>query len=468
MNQRMAEDKANQMEILRSVVDEAERFFAQRENGAAYPFWERKPLNEISREGLGTKGAMELFKKDFSHGLAMNTSPRFFGYVIGGVTPAALAGDWLTSLYDQNAFGELDCLDRQIEDEAIEGLKSLLGLPEDFAGIFASGATMATTNALACAREWAASKQGKTANDGVYGLERPVILSAFAHASIYKGLSILGLGRNSITEYGMLPDRECGDMAKLEEKLKQAEGKAIIVIANMGTASSGDLDDLKTIASLKEKYDFWLHVDAAVGSLGMCSPKYRHLYDGIEAADSLTIDGHKWLNVNYDSAIVFIRKKHREMQYRAYAQATSVDDHFTDMTAFENLGNEGSRRLRALPVWMELMAYGKDGFIEMTERDCEMANLLASKLEASGIYKIHKPIQLNGFAFTLDKETPTSEEIHELADEIRREGTTFISCTSIFGVSYLRCSISNWAVEEDDVQRVADAVIKCGKAFLAR
>ncbi|MCQ2561992.1 MAG: pyridoxal-dependent decarboxylase [Clostridia bacterium] len=466
MNKRMAEDRQNQLDILKDVVKEAERFFEQRETAKALPIWERKPIRRIGEEGLGAKGAMDLFVKEYSEGLGLNSGSRFYGYVIGGVTPAALAGDWLTSLYDQNAFGEIDCMDRQIEDEAIEGLKDLLGLPEDFAGVFTSGATMATTNALACAREWAAMKQGKSANDGVYGLERPVILSAFSHASIYKGLSVLGLGRNSITEYGKMPGRDCGDMARLEEELKKAEGKAVIVIANMGTANSGDMDDLKTTAALKEKYGFWLHVDAAVGSLAMCTPKYSYLYEGVDKADSVTVDGHKWLNLNYDSAIVLIRKQYREMQYRTYAQETNVTGGYDDSLPFEHLGNEGSRRFRALALWMALMAYGKEGFREMAERDCALAERFAEKLEASGVYKVHKPVLINGFAFTLNKEDVTPAEIAKLAMLIREEGTTFLNTAGVNGVPHLRCSFSNWSIEEADVDKVADAVIECGKKAL--
>ena len=466
MNERMKNDREQQFEIFKRVEKEAERFFAQRETGKALPVWERKPLRKMGEQGLGAEGAIDLFVNEYSEGLALNSGSRFFGYVIGGVTPAALAGDWLTSLYDQNAFGEMDCMDRQIEDEAIEGLKDLLGLRSDFTGSFTSGATMATTNALACAREWAAAKQGKTANDGIYGLERPIVLSAFAHASIYKGLSLLGLGRNSIIEYGKLPGRDAGDIAKLEEELKKAGDKPVIVIANMGTANSGDMDDLRAIADLKKKYEFWLHVDGAVGSMAMASPKYRPLFDGAEEADSFTIDGHKWVNVNYDCAIAMIRREHREMQYRTYAQTTSVADHWTDSTALEHLGNEGSRRFRALAVWMTLMAYGKEGFREMVERDCELAQKFAKLLEESGVYKIHKPVLINGFAFTLNKENVTDEEIHALERAIRLEGTTYLNPSGVCGVPHLRCSLSNWSIEEEDVEKVAEAIIAVGKEFL--
>ena len=466
MNQKMAADRARQLERLKKVEQEAERFFSQRETGKALPVWKRQPLRHISEDGIGAEGAMDLFISEYSKGLALNSGSRFFGFVIGGVTPAALAGDWMTSLYDQNAFGELDCMDRQIEDEAIEGLKELLGLRKDFAGSFTSGATMATTNALACAREWAAVRQGKTANDGIYGLERPVVLSAFAHASIYKGLSILGLGRNSIIEYGKLPGRDRGDVARLETELKKAAGKAVIVIANMGTASTGDLDDLRAIADLKKKYGFWLHVDGAVGALAMASPEYRGLYDGVEEADSITIDGHKWLNMNYDCAIALIRKEYREMQYRTYAQAVRVNDNWTESTPLEHLGNEGSRRFRALAVWMNLMAYGKGGFREMVERDCRLAAGLADMLEESGVYQVHRPVLINGFAFTLNKPDISGKEVQDLERAIREEGTTYLNMADVDGVPHLRCSFSNWSIEEEDMKKVAEALVRIGKTFI--
>src|SRR5665647_867598 len=207
MYPKMVEDKKNQVQILKYVLEEAEAFFQRRGTDTVYPFFPQKELSLISEEGLGAKGALEAFKKGYAPYIVLDSGPKFYGFVVGGATPAALAGDWLTSLYDQNAFGSVGSVDRQIEIEAVEALKDLLGLNKDMVGSFTSGATMATTAALAVAREWAAQGQGKTANDGVYGLERPVILSGTAHASIYKGLSILGLGRNSLISVGCLHER---------------------------------------------------------------------------------------------------------------------------------------------------------------------------------------------------------------------------------------------------------------------
>ena len=468
MYKKLDEDREGQIELLQYVCQEAQAFIDRRKTDTVYPFFSGKEAAIISEEGLGAKGALEVFKKEYAPYIVLDSGPRFFGYVVGGVTPAALAGDWLTSLYDQNAFGTPGSVDRQIEIEAVNGLKDLLGINKDMIGSFTSGATMATTAALAVAREWAAKEQGKTADDGVYGLERPVILSGTAHPSIYKGLSILGLGRNSITAVGCLENREAVDIAKLEKALSQNQGKPCIVIANMGTANSGDVDDLKAIATLKSKYNFFLHIDGAIGIVAAASPKYKYMFEGLDAADSLTVDCHKWLNVAYDCAISMIRKEYKEYQYRAYAQAVSVSGPVGETTEYTSLGNEGSRRFRALSVWLSLMAYGKAGYAELVERDCAMAKRFAKLLSDSGYLKVHGEVLLNGFAFSLNKENVTEKEIAELMNAIKADGAGFLNSAMLCGKPVLRCSLSNWGIEEDDVDAVAASVIKCAKEIVNR
>lgn len=466
MNEKMAEDRASQMELLQYVYTEAEEFIKRRQTDTVFPCFPAKELTYISEEGLGAKGALTAFKRDYAPYIVLDSGPRFFGYIVGGATPAALAGDWLTSLYDQNAFGTPGTVDRQIEIEAVNGLKDLLGLDKDMVGSFTSGATMATTAALAVAREWAAKEQGKTADDGVYGLERPVILSGTAHPSIYKGLSILGLGRNSITAVGCLDNREAVDIAKLGKALEENKGKPCIVIGNIGTANSGDVDDLKAIADLKKKYNFFLHLDGAIGIVAAASSKYKHFFEGLDAADSVTVDCHKWLNVPYDCAISLIKKEFKEYQYRAYAQATSVTGSVGENTEYTSLGNEGSRRFRALSVWLSLMAYGKSGYAEMVERDCAMARRFAKLLSDSGYINVHGEVLLNGFAFTLNKDNVTDEEIAEWMQAIKNDGAGFVNSAKLCGKPVLRCSISNWGTEEEDVDAVAASVIKCAKAMM--
>ncbi len=466
MYDKMKEDQERQGQLLKTVLDEAESFFSRRASDTVSPvFPGRKPV-AISNEGMGAEGALRYFLDEYAPYVNLNTGPRFYGYIIGGVTPAALAGDWLTSLYDQNAFGTEGHLDRHIEEEATRALVDLLDLNPEMTGSFTSGATMATLTALATAREWAAAKQGKTADDGVYGLKRPVILTGTAHPSVYKALSVLGLGRNSIMSVGTLAGREAVDVSALERALSGNRSEPCIVIANMGTANSGDVDDLKSIAALKEKYDFFLHLDGAIGLVAAASERYRPQFEGMHAADSLTIDCHKWLNIPYDSAIAFVHKKHRNDQYRVYAQTVSVADEVSDVTEYTHLGNEGSRRFRAISVWMSLMAYGKDGYAEMVDRNCAMARLFADRLEASGALRLVSRPRLNGFAFTLNRDAVTEAEIQDLRERIRLDGHTFLNSAVVDGVPVLRCSLSNWGICTEHVEDVAASVIRCAKDML--
>ena len=202
--------------------------------------------------------------------------------------------------------------------------------------------------------------------------------------------------------------------------------------------------------------------------MAAASPKYKHLFEGLDAADSVTVDCHKWLNVAYDCAISLIRKEYKEYQYRAYAQVTSVTAPVGEVTDFTNLGNEGSRRLRALSVWLSLMAYGKAGYAEMVERDCAMARRFAKNLSDSGYLKVHGEVLLNGFAFTLNKENVTDEDIEALTQAIKKSGKGFLNNAKLCGKPVMRCSLSNWAIEEEDVDSVSAAVIECAKAIIDR
>jgi glutamate/tyrosine decarboxylase-like PLP-dependent enzyme len=192
------------------------------------------------------------------------------------------------------------------------------------------------------------------------------------------------------------------------------------------------------------------------------------MFEGLEAADSLTVDCHKWLNVPYDCAISLIKKEYKEYQYRAYAQTPSVKGPVSETTEYTSLGNEGSRRFRALSVWLSLMAYGKAGYAEMVERDCDMATRFAKNLSDSGYLKVHGDVLLNGFAFTLNKDNVTDAEIAELMQAVKKDGVGFLNSAKFLGKSFLRCSLSNWGIQEEDVDAVSASVIKCAKAIITQ
>lgn len=472
MYQPLEQDRARQKDLLHQVLAEAEEYLTQRNDAFVSPIYPSGvSLRTLPKEGMGAKSALDLFKAEYSQYVPASSGPRYFGFVIGGITPAALAGDWLTSLYDQNAFGLPNSVDRQIEQEAIGFLRELLDLPEDFTGLLASGATMANTTALAIAREWAAQKEGKTANDGVYGLTPPTILTGTAHASIYKGLSILGLGRNQVTLLPCLPGRESVNVTALEAYLAEHPQEKCIVIANLGTVNSGDVDDLPAIAALKDKYDFYLHVEGAIGAVAAASPLYRPYFNGAERADSFTIDAHKWLNTPYDGAAVLVRGKElQEYQFRVFAQMEQVNSPCPDQCAYTNLGPEGSRRWRALPIWLSLAAYGKAGYQDIVERNCAMARLLAERLSASPWIQVPHQVRLNVVAFTLNlpEELCTDSTLNAFALLLRQKGVTFMNTARVLGKPVVRSTISNWMTSEREIEDAAASIIACAEEFCAQ
>lgn len=226
----------------------------------------------------------------------------------------------------------------------------MFGLGEEHSGAFVTGATVSNTVGLAVAREWLGERLGlSVSRDGLAALGPVTVLSGTPHSSVDKALSVLGLGRSSLTSVPVLPGgREAVDVDRLDAALTALEGRPAVVVANAGTVNTVDFDDLRAIAALKERHDFWLHVDAAFGGFAALSPAYAHLTEGIDAADSVCVDLHKWLNVPYDAAVQFTRRQ--DLQVRVFHNASP----YLGLPAlpdpdFLHLTPENSRRLRASP-----------------------------------------------------------------------------------------------------------------------
>jgi glutamate/tyrosine decarboxylase-like PLP-dependent enzyme len=259
------------------------------------------------------------------------------------------------------------------------------------------------------------------------------------------------MGRNALSRIPCLPGRESIDLAALRARLEALGGEPCIVVASAGTVNTGDYDDLEGIARLREHHPFWLHVDGAFGGLAACSPELSHLTRGLELADSLTVDAHKWLNVPYDSAMQFTR--HPELRHEVFKNSAAYLDVHKDRPAFTDMGPENSRRFRALPTWFSLMAYGREGYREIIERNCRLARRLGERIEGSESFRLLAPVRLNIACFTLKRPggAPSLEEVQAFLARLREDGRVFLTQTVLDGVPAIRAAISNWRTTDEDI-----------------
>lgn len=419
------------------------------------------PQTALQAAGPGAAAALATFESRYAPLMAASAGPRYWGFVTGGTTPAALAGDWLTTLYDQNpqAYGSTGDVSVVIEHDAIDLLRQLLELPDDFFGGFVTGATMANFTGLAVARQWLGQELGRDiAADGLAGQDGMPVLAAVPHSCIHKSLSMLGLGRNSLRSIAVIEGREAMDMTALETSLKALNGQPCIVSASGGTVNTVDFDDLRALANLKQQYKFWLHIDAAFGAFAACSPQFSALLQGWEMADSIAVDLHKWLNVPYDSAVAFVRKSHQVLQRNCFqnAQAAYLGDPAAQLNML-NFFPENSRRLRALPAWMTLMAYGKDGYRELVERSVDAARYLGEKIDAHPSFERLAPVRLNVVCFRLQgKETA---ETQAFLQRLNESGKVFMTPTQYQSQSAIRAAMVNWQTSRADVEIAWEAMM---------
>lgn len=411
------------------------------------------PPPVLPETGAGAEAALRTFWRDHAAQLGASAGPRFLGFVTGGSTPAALAADWLVSAIDQNLSNDGYSVVPAIERAALQLLRQLFGLPEAFAGVFVTGATQSNLVGLALARQWAAAQAGHdVAQQGLYGLPPLPLLSGAAHSSIYKVAAVLGLGREQVRAVDQLPGREAIAPDALEAVLRELNGRPAVVVANAGTVNSTDFDDLQALAALKDKYPFWLHVDAAFGGFAAVVPALAGRVAGWEQADSITIDAHKWLNVPYDAAMLFTR--HQALQADVFKNSAAYLGPLGERPDFVHLTPENSRRFRALPVYLSLLAYGRAGIADIVQRNCAQAAALGALIEASPSFRLLAPVTLNVVCFTLAEADPAPDAVKRLLDRLRDSGEAFLTPTRYADTAGIRAAFSNWRTEAADVQRV--------------
>lgn len=392
-------------------------------------------------------------------GTIASAGPRFFGFVVGGSTPAALAADWLVSTWDQNAaIFAGSPLASTVEQIAGSWLRDLAGLPSTMSFGFVTGGHMANFTSLACARHSVLRKAGWDVEaNGLNGAPPiEIFVNEESHYTIFLALRLLGLGSAHVRK---IPADAQGRMRAdhLVAALRQTSGPCI-VCAQAGNVNTGAFDPLSAIADAAKERGAWLHVDSAFGLWAAASPQYAHLVRGIERADSVASDAHKWLNVPYDCGIVFCADEaaHRTAMSLAAAYIVATG---TERDAHEFVPEE-SRRARSIPVYAALRSLGRDGIAEMIERNCRQAHRFGAALRAAG-FEVLNDVVLNQVLVSFG----TPEQTQATMAAIQQEGTCWCAGTVWQGRTAMRISVSNWSTTDEDVERSIDAIIRCARSI---
>jgi glutamate/tyrosine decarboxylase-like PLP-dependent enzyme len=465
-------------EVLRLAATEARRYLDELQGSpAAPPGVDRAaadfgggPLPEI---GEGAASAIsELVQRGFP-GATRSAGPRFFHFVTGGATPAALAADWLTSTLDQNSFSWVSSpLGSQVERVALGWLKELFELPPDWGGVITSGATMANFTGLAAARRWWAAEHGVDIDErGWSGLPpMPVFSSGYIHSSAVKALAMLGVGRGSVRRLSADATGRL-DRDGLESALRDLSGAPGLLIATAGEVNAGDFDPLVEMAELAHRHRCWLHVDGAFGLFARTSTEARQLAAGADAADSVISDGHKWLNVPYDCGFAFVRDSALLHGTFALTGAPYLPEGTIERPSYGDRGPEASRRARALAVWATLRAYGRAGYRAMVDRHIRLARRVGEQVESAPDLELLAPVRLNVVCFRYRPQGVDEADLDELnrrlGDSILGDGRVYFGTTTYGGRVAFRPAISNWRTSAEDTDLIATVTRELGARLLA-
>jgi glutamate/tyrosine decarboxylase-like PLP-dependent enzyme len=377
---------------------------------------------------------------------------RYFGFVTGATLPAARAANMLAGAWDQNAGHELNSpVGAYLESVCRDWLVDILDLPAPTEVGFVTGATMANFTGLAAARHAVLRARGWDVEaQGLFGAPPiTVVVGEEVHVSLLKALSLLGLGRERIVR---VPADDQGRM--IATQLPPIAGPTI-VCAQAGNVNTGAFDPLGEIAARVRGSGAWMHVDGAFGLWAAASPTRRELTSGIELADSIATDAHKWLNVPYDSGLVFVREPRALTAAMAASAAYFVTGETRDPHLFVP---DMSRRARAIEVWAALRSLGRRGLAELIERNCSQAQRFANELRAAG-YQVLNDVILNQVLVSFG----TPERTRRVIAAIQEDGTCWCGGTSWQGTLAMRISVSSWATTDEDVAQSIEAILRCAQ-----
>jgi glutamate/tyrosine decarboxylase-like PLP-dependent enzyme len=393
--------------------------------------------------------------------------PRYFGFVIGGSLPAAVAADWLTSTWDQNAGLFVAGPAASVVEEAVGAwLIDLFGLPADAGYGLVTGCQMAHFTCLAAARQATLERTGwDVTARGLFGApEIEVVVSAETHSTVHTALQYLGLGRDRVH---VVEADEQGRMRtdRLAAVLDEIPGDAPLILSlQAGNVNTGSFDPIADGIELARRHDgAWVHVDGAFGMWAAVSPELRRLVDGIGLADSWATDAHKWLNVPYDSGLAFIADA--EVHQRAMAPPHAAYLEYGQERDEVSWVPEFSRRARGFTVYAALRTLGREGVLQLVERCCRLARRMAELLDAADGVQVLNDVVLNQalVRFTPPDGGDADAFTREVIRRVQAEGTLWLSGTTWHGMAAMRISVSNWSTTDADADASVQAILRSAR-----
>jgi glutamate/tyrosine decarboxylase-like PLP-dependent enzyme len=439
-----AETAARYLENLdeRSVAPSPEALLGLTELG--------QPLAELPMEPECVLEILDRIGSPATMGMA---GPRYFGFVIGGSLPAALAANWLAGAWDQcPGLFAASPVGTVLEEVSLGWLLDVLTLPADSGGAFVTGATLANFTALAAARHRVLAHAGwDVESDGLFGAPPiTVVIGDEAHPSLIKALGMLGLGRARVVR---VPVDGQGRM--LAREMPALSGPAIVCM-QAGNVNTGAFDPAAEICERAHSSEAWVHIDGAFGLWAAASPRYAHLVEGAAEADSWATDAHKWLNVPYDSGLTFVRDAAALKSAMSVAAAYLPQGGHREPSQYTP---ELSRRARGVEIWAALKSLGRSGLADLIERNCRLARRFADALQQGGC-EILNEVVLNQVLVSFGDDTRTRQVI----ERVQRDGTCWCGPTEWQGRTAMRISVSSWATRDQDVERSVAAILRAAVA----
>lgn len=451
--------KANTADVLRNAASRAIHYAeGSRERRVAPSEKDVQKLKEFSeRFPVSPSDPMTVIEKLdalASPATVATTGGRYFGFVIGGTLPAALAANWLAGAWDQNAgLRVMSPAAAELEEIALRWVCEALGLPENCDGGLVTCATTANFTAIVAARSALLTRAGwNVADDGMFGAPPiEVVVGEEVHASLLKALSLAGFGKKRVVCV------EADNQGRMRaDRLPQLSERTILCI-QAGNVNTGAFDPAGEICARAREQGAWVHVDGAFGLWAAVSPKYRHLTKGFEQADSWATDAHKWPNVNYDCGIVLVKDgmamRSAMTMTAAYLEAGALREPMYHVP-------EASRRARGVELWAALKSLGREGLCSLVERTCAYAQRFAAAFREAG-FEVLNDVVLNQVLVSFGSAEVTQKVIRT----VQEEGTCWCGGTVWQGKTAMRISVCSWATTEEDVELSLAAILRIARSF---